>query len=88
MTNQPQLDTVHGVTIARGALSSPEQAQLLQDLQKIARVSPPFSPMTGWGKPMSVKITAAGRFCWFSDRQGYRYIEARGLRNGSTLIAA
>ena len=73
--DRPELDTIHGVSVARGALSPPEQASLLADLQRIARVSPPFSPMTGWGKPMSVKITAAGRFCWFSDREGYRYTE-------------
>lgn len=60
----------------RGALSPPEQAALVGDVREVARAAPPFSPITGWGKPMSVKITAAGRFCWFSDRKGYRYIEA------------
>ncbi len=69
-------DTVHGLPVRRAALTPEEQAQLLADLREIARVAPPFSPMTGWGKPMSVRITAAGRFCWFSDRKGYRYIEA------------
>ena len=78
MTNDsPQdVDTIHGVGVVRAALSPAEQTALLSDLQAIAREAPPFSPMTGWGKPMSVKITAAGRFCWFSDRKGYRYIEA------------
>lgn len=73
---QPQSDVIHGVRVARAALSTVEQTTLLSDLQAIARAAPPFSPMTGWGKPMSVKITAAGRFCWYSDRKGYRYIEA------------
>ena len=68
--------TFHGVRVQPAALSVDEQRELLGDLQDIARVSPPFSLMTGWGKPMSVKMTAAGRFCWFSDRKGYRYIEA------------
>lgn len=76
MRPQADLDVIHGVSVARGALSIAEQADLLNDLRNIARISPPFSPMTSWGKPMSVKITAAGRFCWFSDRKGYRYIEA------------
>ena len=67
--------TIHGVEIYRGFLSPDEQAALLGDLREVARQAPPFSPITGWGKPMSVRITAAGRFCWFSDRKGYRYIE-------------
>lgn len=70
------LETLHGVDVARGALTVADQRVLLGNLQGIATDSPPFSPITGWGKPMSVKITAAGRFCWFSDRKGYRYIEA------------
>lgn len=69
-------ETIHGVEIRRGALSPGEQAALLADLRAVAKAAPPFSPITGWGKPMSVRITAAGRFCWFSDRRGYRYIES------------
>lgn len=69
------IETLHGVALSRGALTSDEQSSLLRALQHIARVAPPFSPITGWGKPMSVKITAAGRYCWFSDRSGYRYVE-------------
>ncbi len=76
MDEQIGFDSIHGVSVARAALSALEQRELLTELQHIARISPPFSPMTGWGKPMSVKITAAGRYCWFSDRKGYRYIEA------------
>ena len=72
---QDDPETVHGVSVIRGALTPEEQGALLADLRSIAKVAPPFSPMTGWGKPMSVRITAAGRFCWFSDRKGYRYIE-------------
>lgn len=71
----------HGVLVKPGALDPAEQAALLADLQSIARVSPPFSLITRWGKPMSVKMTAAGRFCWFSDRKGYRYIETHPVKN-------
>lgn len=76
MAHRTGLETIHGVSVIREALSLSEQRELLADLQQVARLSPPFSPITGWGKPMSVKITAAGRYCWFSDRKGYRYIEA------------
>jgi len=72
----PENISIHGVSVVPAALSADEQRVLLAEIQSIARVSPPFSLMTGWGKPMSVKMTAAGRFCWFSDRKGYRYIEA------------
>jgi len=73
----------HGVLVKPGALNPEEQAVLLADLQDIARVSPPFSLITRWGKPMSVKMTAAGRFCWFSDRKGYRYIEKHPTTNAA-----
>ena len=33
-----------------------------------------FSPMTPYGKPMSVRMTSAGKYGWFSDRKGYRYV--------------
>lgn len=68
-------ETLHGIPVVRGFLDPAQQRELLNDLREVARIAPPFSPMTGWGKPMSVQITAAGRFCWFSDRKGYRYIE-------------
>ncbi len=76
MEHEIPVEIIHEVMVARGALTNAEQRALVMDLREIAKVAPPFSPMTGWGKPMSVKITAAGRFCWFSDRKGYRYIEA------------
>jgi len=70
------VDTVHGISVARNALNPAEQASLVSIIRDISRLAPPFSPMTGWGKPMSVRITAAGRYCWYTDRKGYRYIEA------------
>ncbi len=79
----PESAVIHGVTVRRAALTGTEQADLLGEIQDIARVSRPFSLMTGWGKPMSVKMTAAGRFCWFSDRRGYRYIEAHPETNAA-----
>lgn len=80
--NPARSESIHGVSVVPGALTPEEQAELLADLRDVARVAPPFSPMTGWGKPMSVQITAAGRFCWFSDRKGYRYIETHPETRG------
>ena len=37
--------------------------------------APPYAPETPYGKPMSVRMTSAGRFGWYSDRTGYRYVD-------------
>lgn len=66
--------TVRGVAIWPGWLDRPGQAALVEDLRAIIAQAPLFSPLTGWGKPMSVRMTSAGRFGWYSDRKGYRYI--------------
>ena len=41
----------------------------------MAAKAPVFSPKTKSGKPMSVRLTAAGDFGWFSDQRGYRYVK-------------
>ncbi|MDE3028453.1 MAG: alpha-ketoglutarate-dependent dioxygenase AlkB [Paracoccaceae bacterium] len=50
------------------------QAALVEDLRAVIRAAPLFSPQTVQGKTMSVRMTSAGRYGWFSDRAGYRYI--------------
>lgn len=52
------------------------QEALVQTLRGVIADAPLFSPDTPYGRPMSVRMTSAGRFGWFSDRNGYRY-EAR-----------
>lgn len=68
-------EQIFGVPVLRAFFSPQEQRVLVAELREIARVAPPFQPETPGGKKMSVKMTAAGRFCWFSDRKGYRYVE-------------
>ncbi len=58
-----------------GWLDPPAQARLVAELGAVMRAAPPFAPMTPWGKPMSVRMTSAGRFGWYTDRRGYRYID-------------
>lgn len=65
---------VRGVEVHKGCLSSAAQARLLDEVQQVMHNAPPFSPMTAWGRPMTVRMTSAGRYGWFSDRRGYRYI--------------
>lgn len=48
---------------------------MLDDLRVVVRAAPFYAPVTPRGQPMSVRMTAAGRFGWFSDRRGYRYID-------------
>ena len=56
-----------------GWLSGPEQRALVAGLRAVVAQAPLFSPMTPQGRPMSVRMTSAGRFGWVSDRRGYRY---------------
>ena len=67
---------VHGIKLVRGFFTLGEQRTLIEDLRAVAMRAPPFHPMTPRGLSMSVKITAAGRYCWYSDRKGYRYVDA------------
>ncbi|QPM91409.1 alpha-ketoglutarate-dependent dioxygenase AlkB family protein [Pseudooceanicola algae] len=68
---QPQ--TLRGARIFRGALDPAAQQALLTDLRGVQQQAPLFSPETRWGRKMSVQMTSAGKYGWYSDRRGYRY---------------
>lgn len=61
------------VVLHRGALGPAGQRALMDDIEAVIAAAPPFTPVTPRGQPMSVRMTAAGRFGWVSDRKGYRY---------------
>lgn len=65
---------IRGFAYYAGFLDPAAQREILHDLQGVARSAPPFSPDTPGGRPMSVKMTSAGRYGWYSDRTGYRYV--------------
>ena len=65
---------VRGVEYFKGALDGAAQQALVDALRDVIRAAPLFSPMTPYGKPMSVRMTSAGRFGWYADRSGYRYV--------------
>jgi len=67
--------TLRGVTIWPGLLSPAAQAALLGDLRDVVARAPFYQPVTPMGQQMSVRMTAAGRFGWFTDRRGYRYVD-------------
>ncbi len=58
-----------------GALDRRQQTDLLQQVNTIIAVAPPFVPrMPRTGKPFSVRMTNCGWLGWVSDREGgYRY---------------
>lgn len=64
---------IRGFRIFKGLLSAPRQRKLVEELRAVVRAAPLFSPMTPYGKPMSVRMMSAGKYGWVSDRRGYRY---------------
>ena len=66
---------IGGASLYENWLDRTAQSALVAELRDLIAVAPLFSPLTAWGKPMSVKMTSAGRFGWFSDRKGYRYVD-------------
>lgn len=61
------------VPVWRGLLDPAAQAAMVEDLRAVVRAAPLVTPVTPRGKPMSVRMTSAGRVGWVSDRAGYRY---------------
>ena len=72
---RPQVLRIRDFLFYPGLLGPAEQAALVEDLRGVIAAAPPFSPETPYGKPMSVRMTSAGRYGWYSDRQGYRYAD-------------
>lgn len=64
---------LRGFLIYKSLLSPAEQGVILDDIRGVIKQAPLFSPITAWGKPMSVGMSSAGRYGWYSDRSGYRY---------------
>lgn len=64
---------LNGVRIIQGALDADAQVNLLEDIRGILRAAPLFQPITPTGRPLSVRMSAAGEYGWVSDRKGYRY---------------
>lgn len=73
-TQMPNL-SLGGASVFQGYLDHTAQAALVDELRAVVREAPLFSPDTPYGKPMSVAMTSAGRYRWYSDRSGYRYVE-------------
>ncbi|MCK8484378.1 alpha-ketoglutarate-dependent dioxygenase AlkB [Aliiroseovarius sp. S2029] len=68
----PSIDLA-GARLFKGMLDRTAQEALVVALRPLVLAAPFFHPETRWGKKMSVRMTAAGRVGWVSDRRGYRY---------------
>ena len=79
MVNLAHKIGLNGVDLYADALDRAAQEALLDDVRKIARAAPLYTPEMPRGQKMSVRMTAAGQFGWITDRRGYRY-EARHPR--------
>lgn len=66
---------LRGMQIFKEFLSRDLQEEMVECLRAVTRVAPMFVPVVPSGRPMSVRMTSAGRFGWISDRNGYRYSE-------------
>ncbi|MCA0920326.1 alpha-ketoglutarate-dependent dioxygenase AlkB family protein [Pseudooceanicola nanhaiensis] len=67
--------TLRGFEIHKEYLDDAAQKALIGALRPVLKAAPLFSPETRWGKKMSVRMTSAGKYGWYSDRRGYRYAE-------------
>jgi alkylated DNA repair protein (DNA oxidative demethylase) len=67
---------LNGVTIHPGHLDAEAQRAMVEDVRAIVAAAPLFRPVTARGRPMSVRMTSAGKYGWVSDRRGYRYERA------------
>ncbi|KUF10671.1 alpha-ketoglutarate-dependent dioxygenase AlkB family protein [Pseudoponticoccus marisrubri] len=62
-----------GFVIHPEFLNRAAQEALVARLREILRAAPLVQPVTPRGRPMSVRMSAAGDFGWITDRRGYRY---------------
>lgn len=64
---------INGFRLLPGYLDRPSQETMVAALRQVVGVAPLVRPVTPWGKPMSVRMTSAGRFGWVIERGQYRY---------------
>lgn len=58
-----------------GFLLTDEVAMVVDEVRRIAKVAPFRTPTMGDGTPLKLKVTSAGEWGWWADRQGYRYVD-------------
>ena len=66
---------IRGFEFHKGYLDLAEQRALIDALRPVLKAAPLFSPSVPGGNQMSVRMTSAGQFGWYSDASGYRYAD-------------
>lgn len=56
-----------------GHLDRAAQAAMVVAIREVIRAAPLVRPVTPWGKPMSVRMTSAGRTGWVIEGRRYAY---------------
>jgi alkylated DNA repair protein (DNA oxidative demethylase) len=67
---------IRGFEVHKSYLDGAAQKALVEALRPVLKAAPLFSPKVPGGGQMSVRMTSAGQFGWYSDPSGYRYAEA------------
>ncbi|MEO0677513.1 MAG: alpha-ketoglutarate-dependent dioxygenase AlkB [Pseudomonadota bacterium] len=65
--------TIRGFELHKSYLDPAAQEAWVSLLREVLRQAPLVQPVTPSGKLMSVRMSAAGRLGWITDRKGYRY---------------
>lgn len=68
-------EEIAGFVIHREALDPVTRRTLAEECRTICGSAPLVRPVTAWGKPMSVKMTSAGRVGWVIEKGRYRYTD-------------
>ena len=66
---------LRGAEIWKSRLALAEQEEIVEAVRGVLATAPLFSPDTPYGRPMSVRMSSAGRVGWYSDQSGYRYVD-------------
>ena len=69
----PPDEEIAGFRLHRAWLDRPAQEAMVAGLRRVIEAAPLVRPVTAWGKPMSVRMSAAGRVGWVIERGRYRY---------------
>ncbi len=64
---------IRGFRLFAGLINRDAQVAMVAALRGVVASAPLYQPVTPGGRQMSVRMTAAGRLGWVTDRRGYRY---------------
>jgi alkylated DNA repair protein (DNA oxidative demethylase) len=67
--------TLRGIQVFKGMIDVVAQRQMISDLRDVVSDAPMRSPVTPSGHKMSVRMSAAGRYGWYSGPSGYQYVD-------------